>query len=168
LHLNNKILTGLAFIILGGLSYVNIAGYINLSSEAVVGITLIFYGIPSVYSALGSGKRDWLAISAVFFFVGVLFIVKYQYDLTDSQSMAFASILLIGGAVFLILFIENTKEKVFIVAAFLLLVLGYAATTIFKQCGILNTTNKIANIVDDFLPVILIVWGLSIFLTRKK
>jgi hypothetical protein len=168
LYLNSKIITGLAFIILGGLSYIARSGYINLGTEEIIGLTFIFYGIPSVYISLNDGKRSSLFSSTIIFFVGIIFIVTTRFELIDTRGLVFASILLIGGTAFLILFIENTKERIFLVAAIVLVALGYASTNIFKQLGILNTANKIANVVDNYWSIILIVLGLNIFLKRKK
>ncbi len=168
MFLNGKIITGLTFLVLGGLSYVTRTGFVNLSSEEVIGISFAFYGIPSVYVSLNDGRRSRLFVSTVAFFIGIIFIVTSRFELMDSRGLVFASILLIGGAAFLILFIENTKEKIFLAAAVVLIALGYASTNIFRQWGILDTANKIANFVDDYWSVILIVLGLNIFLTRKK
>lgn len=166
--MNNKIITGLAFIILGGLLYITNSGYVNLDTKEVIGITLILYGISSVYISFNEGKRNALVLSTAVFLAGIIFIVTSRFELIDTRGLVFASILLIGGAVFLILFIENTKEKLFLAAAVILIALGYAATNIFKQLGILNTANNIANVVNDYWSIVLIAMGLNIFLTRKK
>ena len=168
MFLNNKIITGLTFILLGGFVYINRTGYINLSTQEIIGISFLFYGIPSVYISLNEGRRHRLFASAVLFFVGIIFIVESKFELMDTRGFVFASILFIGGAVFLILYIENIKERVFLAAAIILMLLGYASTTIFKQFGILNTANKIAGIVDNYWSLILFFLGLNIFLTRKN
>jgi hypothetical protein len=167
LYLNNRIITGIAFIILGGLSYLG-GSIFDLDVYNVVGITFVVYGVLAFYVSLGSGKRGWLFLSTIIFFIGIILIVKSSYELIDTRGLAFASILFIGGAVFLILFLENNKIKVFAVAAILLMLFGYLSTNLFKQIGILNTANSIAIVVEDFWPAILIFLGLNIFLTRKK
>ncbi len=168
MFLNNKIITGLAFIIFGGLLYITNSGYVKLDTKEVIGIILIFFGISSVYISLNEGKRNTLVLSTAVFLAGVTFIVTSRFELIDTRGLVFASILLIGGAVFLILFIENAKEKLFLAATVILIALGYAATNIFKQLGILNTANNIANVVNDYWSIVLIALGLNIFLTRKK
>lgn len=168
MHLNNKIITGITFILIGGLIYLSKSFGFALSAEEVFGIALIFYGITTVYLSLNNGNRSQLLLAAVLFFVGIIFIVKSRFDLVDVRGLVFTSILFTGGAAFLILFIENVKEKIFLYTAILLMLLGYASTNIFKQFGVLQTANKIANAVDNFWPVILILFGLSVFLKRKK
>ena len=100
--------------------------------------------------------------------LGIIFIVESRFELMDTRGFVFASILFIGGAVVLILFVENMKERVFLAAAIILMAFGYASTGIFKQLGILDTANKIAGTVDNYWSVILFFLGLNIFLTRKK
>lgn len=166
--LNNKIITGISFILIGGLIYLSKSVGFVLSAEEVIGIALIFYGVTTVYLSLNKGNRSRLFIATVLFFIGIILIVKSHFELGNERGLVFTSILFIGGAAFLILFIENIKEKIFLYVAIFLMLLGYASTNIFKQLGILQAANKIANAVDNFWPVILIIFGLSVFLTRKK
>ncbi len=168
MYLNNRIITGITFLILGGLSYFGNNGTLGLGAGAIIGITFVVYGMLAVYVSLNSGERGRLFLSTVLFFLGVIFIVKFNYELIDTRGLAFASILFISGAAFLILFLENTKVKVFAAAGLVLMLLGYLSTNIFKQLGVLRTANSIADVVDDFWPAVLIFLGLNIFLTRKK
>ncbi len=168
MHLNNKIITGITFILIGGLIYLSKSFGFGLNAEENFGIALIFYGIATVYLSLNIGNRSRLFAGTILFFVGIVFIMKSHFELGGERGLVFASILFASGAAFLILYIENVKEKVFLYAAILLMSLGYASTNIFKQFGVLQTANKIANAVDNFWPVILILFGLSVFLTRKK
>ena len=150
------------------LSYLGKTGSINLNILEVIGITFILYGILSVYASLSNGYRDRLFLSSVLFFVGIVFIVEFNFNLVDLRGLTFASILLIGGGAFLILFIDNSKEKIFLIAAVVLIALGFISTNILKQLGIFKTVNKLADWVDVFWPVIFIFLGIIIFLTRKK
>jgi hypothetical protein len=143
-------------------------GYLDLNSEEIIGLVLVIFGIPTVYFSFNDGRRDKLFWASVLFLVGIVFIVKARYELLDSRGLIFTSILYIGGAAFFLLFVDNIKEKAFLFTAILLLASGYASTTIFKHIGIINLANKLAEKAQNFWPAILILFGLSIFLNRKK
>ncbi len=141
---------------------------ILLTFEDVVGIVFIFYSIPTVYSALSNSERGKLTSSTILFFVGVVFLVKSYFEILDTRGIVFFSVLFISGSVLVILFIENIKEKIFLYAGIVLLVLSYLSITQFKKFGLFNAANRIGNLSEVFWPVILIVMGMIIFVNRKK
>lgn len=102
------------------------------------------------------------------FLIGVVFIVKSYFEILDSRGIVFFSILFISGSVLVILFIENIKEKVFLYAGFIFLVMSYLSITEFRKFGLFNTANRIGNLLEVFWPVILIIMGIIIFINRKK
>ena len=71
-------------------------------------------------------------------------------------------------SVFLVLFFENTKGKIFVVSGISLMVLSYLTITTFKKFGVFDIANKIADLFEFFWPVVLITFGISIFINRKK
>ena len=168
LKLNNKIITGISFILLGGLSFLGNTGYLKIGTEETYGLVLIFFGLPSVYIAMSSGRRGRLFFSAALFFVGIIFLVKDKFDLLDTRGIVFTAVLFIGGAVLFLLFIDNPKEKTFLIAGIILMGLGYLSAVTFRDIGVFAITNKAANIANDFWPVILIIFGITVFLNRKK
>lgn len=165
---NNRLILGISFLLLGVLSLLDKAEVVFLSTEDVLGIVFIFYAIPTVYLSLNDGKRERLVSATILFFVGIVFIVRSYFEIPDTRGLVFVSILFISGSVFFILFIENTKEKIFFTASATLILLSFLSLTYFKGLGLFETANKIGNWVGVFWPVILIVLGLSIFINRKK
>lgn len=166
--MNNRIILGISFLIFGILSMLSSRNIILLTFEDVAGIVFVFYSIPTVYSALNNGERGKLIVSTILFFVGVVFLVKSYFEILDTRGIVFFSILFIGGSVLIILFIDNIKEKIFLYAGFILLVLSYLSITQFKKLGLFNSANRIGNLFEIFWPVILIVMGMIIFVNRKK
>ena len=166
--MNNRIILGISFLIFGVLSMLSSRNIIFLTFEDVAGIVFIFYSVPTVYSALNNGERGKLIVSTILFLVGVVFLVKSYFEILDTRGIVFFSILFISGSVLIILFIENVKEKIFLYAGFILLVLSYLSITQFKRLGLFNSANRIGNLLEVFWPVILIVMGMIIFVNRKK
>ena len=154
--------------LLGGLTFLGNTGYLRIETEEIYGLVMIFFGLPSAYLAMNEGRRGRLFFSSVLFFVGILFFVKDKFDLIDTRGLVFTSILFIAGAVLFLLFIDNPKEKIYLFAGIILMGLGYVSAVAFKNLGVFTITNKAANIASDYWPIILIIFGITVFLNRKN
>lgn len=165
---NYRLILGISFLLLGVLALLNKAEVVFLSTEDMLGIIFIFYAIPTVYLSLNNGKRERLVSETILFFVGVVFVVRSYFEIPDTRGLVFVSILFISGSVFFILFIENTKEKIFFIASAFLILLSFFSITYFKGWGLFETANKIGNLLGVFWPLILVVLGINIFINRKR
>jgi hypothetical protein len=165
---NSKLVLGISFLFVGAFSLLRYFGVVSLSNEQLFGTAIIFYSLPTVYISLENGRREKLVWATVLFCVGVIFIVKLYFEILDTRGIVFASILFASGAAFMLLFIENVKEKVFLISGLLLILLSYLSVTFFKKLGLFETVNKIGNLFEVFWPVILIILGISIFINRKR
>lgn len=164
----SKLVLGISFLLIGVFSLLRYFGVVSLSNEQLFGTAIIFYSLPTVYISLESGRREKLVLATVLFCVGVIFIVKSYFEILDTRGIVFASILFASGAAFMLLFIENIKERIFLISALLLILLSYLSVTFFKKLGLFETVNKIGDLFEVFLPAILIVLGISIFINRKR
>lgn len=97
----------------------------------------------------------------------MMFVINY-YEIFNPSSAIFASILFITGAGFFILFIDNTEEKVFLFSGMLLLLISYSTITFLKDMQIIKTANSLSNLVLDYWPAFLLLFGINILLMRKK
>lgn len=168
MRINNKTIGGFALVLFGATKMLQYFGVINFTNENILATTLIFYGLPSVYFSLNDGKRARLFFASVIFLTGIIFFIKANYELIDPRGLVFTSILFISGAAFIILFIENTTQKIFLYTGLFLMLTSYFSITFFKELGIIDTANKLVNKTEIFWPVVLILTGLSIFLNRKR
>lgn len=165
---NNKITLGISFLLYGVLALLDSYAVISVSSEKILGFVLIFYSVPTFYSSLNNSKRASLITATALFFVGIMFLVKSYFQIIDGRGIVFASILFVGGAVMLVLYLENLKEKIFMISGVVLILLSIFAVTILKNFGLFDLSNRIADKLELFWPVILIVLGISLFINRKK
>lgn len=163
-----KILLGYSFLMLGIFFLFKNSFGIKISEEELLGAALILFGVPSVYFSLNAGKRNFLLLSSILFFTGIILIVQARYDLYDTRALVFTSILFISGASMFLLFIENNLEKKFLYVSLTLMFLGYLSATHLKQYGLLDLASKIADTVDVYWPAVLIIFGVIIFVNRKK
>lgn len=163
-----KILTALSFLILGIFSILKFAGILHVSEEQIFGSVLIFYSLPAVYFSLDRNWKANLAWSTILFCTGVVLLVESYFEILDTRGIVFTSVLFTGGAVFFLLFIDNIKEKIFLAASLTLMLLSYLSATHFREWGLFNYANKIGDMFEVFWPVALIVFGLSVFINRKR
>jgi len=128
----------------------------------------LLYSIIIFYKTFNNNKREVLIFVTILFLTGIALLVKANFDVYDSRGFVFTSILFVSGSVFIVLFIENTKEKIFAVSGISLILISYLSTTLVIKQYVLNFTNKISNFSGFFWPIILIIFGISVFLNRKK
>ncbi len=100
--------------------------------------------------------------------IGIILVIKSNYEIINTRGIVFTSILFIGGTLFFILFIDNAGVKGFLFTSLILIIAGIIPITFLKGIGILDYANKAADIAEDFWPVALIILGLNVFLNRKK
>jgi hypothetical protein len=141
---------------------------INIPVESITGFILLLYSIITYHQAFSHKRREVLILVTILFLTGIILLVKANIDIHDARGFVFTSVLFISGSVFIVLFLENTEEKIFAVSGIILIILSYLTTTILKKLGLFHLTNEFANLFGFFWPVVLIIFGLIIFLNRKK
>lgn len=164
----NKILLGISFVIFGILSLLNYFSLLHLSVQTIHGIVFIFFGIITVYRTFGNSRRGVLSFGVLLFLLGILLILKSHFELLDTRGIIFTSILFIGGSISIMLFFDNTKEKVFLYSGLTLVILSGITITLFKSAGLFSLTNKVGNYLEYFWPIVLIILGMGLFINRKK
>lgn len=164
----NKLILGFGFCLMGIFSFLSYLGIISIESETVIASAAAVYSLITVYNSFGSGKRAVLSFSTVLFLVSIIFIVKTHYPFTDTRGTIFSSILFISGTVLFILFIENTKEKIFLNASLMMFLLCVVSIVFLKSTGLFYLVNKVGNVFEIFWPAVLIVLGINVFINRKK
>lgn len=168
LKYNNFIALGISLIIIGIFYLLRFLTIINAPITELISYVFILYGIVTVYFSLGTGFRGRLFFASIVFLSGVMMYVINNYEILKPSSAIFASILFITGSSFVILFIDNTKEKTFLYSGLLLLIISYSAATVFKNYEIIKAANSLSNLVLDYWPVFLLLFGINILIMRKR
>ena len=164
----NKNLVAISLIILGAGLLLIWSGILIYNSEILLGLVLAAFGISNTNYSFRVGSRRTIVLSAILFLTGIVLIVKNSYEIIDTRGLVLVSILFISGAAFLILFIENVKQKTFLFSGFALIILSYFSLTVLKKIGLFEWLKNVGDMFEVFLPVILILFGMSIFINRKK
>lgn len=166
--LTHKNILGLSFLFYGVFTLLSYYHVITFPISSIIAFVFIFYSLPTTFLSLNSSKYDQLSFSILIFMLGIIFFVISNFEIINTRGLVFTSVLFIGGTIFLVLFIDNSKTKAFLFAALYLLIFGILSITYLGKIGVLDYANKAAEIAEDFWPVLLIILGLNIFWNRKK
>ena len=168
LNFHNKKILAACIFLYGVLLLLRNSNLLNISIETVTGYVFLLYGVITFYQVFNNERREILIFVTILFLVGIELLVKANIDIYDARGFVFTSVLFLSGSVFLVLFLENTKEKIFVISGIILIVLSYLTITTFKKLGVFDLANKIANLFEFFWPVVLLIFGISVFINRKK
>jgi hypothetical protein len=164
----NNILFALCLLLFGILSLLNYTNILKITIEEISGIALLVFGLITSNQTFGNKQRGMLSLAVIAFLIGIVLLTRSRFDLLDMRGIIFTSILFIGGAVFIILFLDNPKHKAFLYSGICLIFLSIATVTFLKDLGIFSVTNSIDKYFEYFWPVILIVMGIGLFHSRKN
>ena len=164
----SKNLFAISLIILGAGLLLIWSGILVYDPEMLIGIILSALGISNTNFSFRNNNRKMIVISTILFLIGVVLIVKNTYEIVDSRGLVLVSILFISGSSFLILFVDNVKQKTFLYSGLALILASYFSITVLRGFGLFDWLKTVGDFLEIFWPVILIVLGLSIFIKKKK
>ncbi len=142
----------------------------NVLSDTIAGsyfisitlASLIFTGI-----SLGKNGKINLIIFTVVFMLGVVFSITRNYEILSPSNLYFPVILFMLGAIFVMLFIDDFEEKIFLLNGGVLFICGFLSV-LFKGSNIVKLGNSLINRVLDAWPILLLIFLLGAIFNRKK
>lgn len=143
-----------------------ITGIINIVYAELAAYILIFCGIGTVYVSMDRNKRNLLFVGAVSFLIGIELFITNNYDFVKLSNIILPSIFFILGASFLMLFINDLKNRLLLTISVIFLISGIF---FFTKLGTFNFSDffKSAwNITIKYWPMIII--GTAIILLIRK
>jgi len=166
--LNNKSLVSMSLILLGFVLLLKYFGIVSIVYSEIYGYAFSIYGIIAVYNLFGSGNKGALFIAGVLFILGVSLIVLENYEILSPVKFLLPSILFSAGTGFALLFIDNIRERVFLIISIIMLAAGMFSVIYFDLLSSIQAANRIALVIFYYWPVIFILIGFSIILNRKR
>lgn len=164
----NKSLFGLGLIALGVLLLLKYVGIISLDNDRLLGYFLFFYGVISAAKFFGSSQTGGLYISGISFICGVALLVVSYYEILSPQKLILPTILFSTGTGFILLFLNNTNEKIFLIIGSILLLSGTLSVQFFNSINSIKLSNRIGIVVLQYWPVLLVLIGLGIIFNRNR
>ena len=131
-------------------------GLINLENEEILSYVFIFYGISSVYVSFGNNSKFRLFIGSIVFLFGIIFFIFNYFEIFYSTKIIFPSALLILGISSLMLYFDNTKEKVILYISLIFILLGIVFSASVGTMRLGSFLSSVYNILLKYWIVILI------------
>ncbi len=157
-----------SFLLLGVIYLLKYFQIISVTFNEILSIIFVFYGILTVYTTLGEGRRFLAILAAITFFIGVILYITCNFDILNTQRIIYPSILFILGGCFVILFFDNPKEKIFLISGMILWAISIFIIFSFKNIIAYLLLNYLWNILLSFYPFFLMIIGISFLARRYK
>ena len=144
-----------------------IFGIIKIEGGQILGYAFIFYGISAVYLSFGQNERATLLLGSVFFCLGVLLFLFSNFSFPSFGMVIFPAVLMTVSVSSFILYLDDTRNKVFLYSAagFLLVTLAIA-----KIWGVISFSTFFISAWTTILgywPIVLI-FLFVLFLLRER
>ena len=166
--LNNRLLISICLLILGFVLLLKYTGLVTAGYGEIYGYVFAAYGIFAVYILSGSGNKGGLFTAGVLFISGVSLIVLENYEILSPIKLLLPTILFSTGSGFALLFIDNLRERVFLLISLILLSAGIFSAAYFDLLNTIQVANRIALVIFYYWPVMFVLIGVSIILNRHR
>ncbi len=161
------ILIAISFIITGFLFFVKKYFDLEIDIMLIGSVLIIVNSLLAVFNSLQNSNRSKLVWSTFMFLIGVLEFTISKFNIGSIDLIILPSVFIICCGVFLMLFIENAKGKIFIVLS--LVCAGCLLFLIeFKDSLFINSINQYIGKLLNYKGVILFVIGWLLISNRKK
>ena len=156
-------------VIIIGIAYsLTLLGLIKISDAGFFSYALPVYGIVAVYYSFNTNRKAFLFFSTAVFMAGILFYVLENFYMLNSIPVILPSIIFILGSCFLILYLENFSNKIFLYSAVTLIFFSTAFVLLSRFFFIRRALTVLGNVFLDYFPVLIIVIGIMILTKIKK
>jgi hypothetical protein len=162
-----NILISLCLIISGlfvlGTSY----NLITLNYTIFLEYILLFLGVTLVLTSANNSSRSFLFLGSLLFICGSILFVVDNFEILTPIKIVLPSILFAFGAAFLILYIDNTQEKIFLFISIILMGISLLVIILLKNNDLYSIANRVSFLILEFWPILVSLIGLGILLNRN-
>jgi len=128
---------------------------------------MILFGLFSTLFNRGH-QRNFIFLGGLVFMTGLILFVVNQYEILETTSLFLPSFFVVLGSGSLMLYIDNTKEKLFLVTALVLLFLGYITAISFKENALVIFANEVGITILTYWPFLFLVIGIYYLLKVRN
>lgn len=164
----SRIISGAGLMLIGIAYILQITGVLSFDIKIASAYLLLFYGLVFVSANLGKNHRGILFAGAVIFIAGVVMFVINNYEILNPVKILLPSILFSVATGFLMLYVDDSKEKMFLIAAVILYVISLLLIKLMDFFFIINYANRISFVILQLWPVFLLLAGIGLLVNRKK
>jgi hypothetical protein len=169
--LNSRFLNilGLSLLLAGSMMILNMFNITAFKNPSIAAVAMIFFSLYSTFSSKNIG-RIYSFLNGVIFTIGVILFVISEYEILNTTSVFLPSFFVAMGTGSLMLFIENRKEKLFLITSLILFILGYFTISSLSENPLVIFANNVGISLIRYWPLIAIIFGVYYLLKmdRKK
>lgn len=162
-----KTVIGIVLILLGVMSLLESIGLVSINYENNFYYLLQFIGLVMVFSAAERTKRTSIFVGSILFISGMVFFIVDHYEILNPVKIVIPSILISFGAGFLLLFIDNVKEKVFLILSVILFAITLLFIVLHDNYVSLDVANRMVYQMLEFWPVLLSLIGIGLLANSR-
>lgn len=166
--LNRQLILSISFIAIGLLMLFRSSNLIAMENWQIAGYICWFYGITSLFTSIGKNKKGVIFFSSTIFLIGVLIYVTNNYEFITLQKLFLSSLLFILGGGFLMLFIDDLTQKIFLIISTIQFAFSVLSIQLYDSISLIRLANRISIVVSQYWPVLLILAGLGIMLNKNR
>jgi len=143
-------------------------GIIDFDNREIFGYGLIFYGISLVYISFGNNQRGRLFIGSIIFLSGLFLYIISKFEFFKESTLLIPALLLIFSISFLMLYLDNLRDKTVLLVSVLFFISGTIITIYNGEISFPVFLNAIWHITLNYWPVVLIAVGIILIIHREK
>ncbi|HZW40149.1 MAG TPA: hypothetical protein VFF33_12695 [Ignavibacteriaceae bacterium] len=122
----------------------------ELDFSLVFSYLLMTIGILSVFFIFGKNKKFLLFVFSSTFLIGVVLLVDYMFEFTNPGKLLLPASLFIPSINFLIIFIEDTDNKLFLWLSFLLFISGFIVSIFLGSIKLETFLQSLSEIIKSY------------------
>lgn len=165
---NNYLAIGFSLLLFSTLLIIRKLDIQFVEYDKITAVTFIAFGSVTLATAFHKINRGIIFISTAILLTGIILLTLNSFEVLNKFDALLGSILFVVGGGILALFIDNTKETVLLYLS-LFLFAGSIIAVIFGQSNpILIYANRVAIVLYDLWPILLIFFGIIFFAGRRK
>ncbi len=136
--------------------FLKIFGLIYLNINEIFGYAFVLFGISAVFLMFGQNRRGILFIGSTIFLIGLLIIVIYNFDIIRTNAIVIPALLFILGISFLVLFVDDGKNKNTLYLFLIFSLAGLVITLLGGTITLNRFFNSIVDVIAEFWFIILL------------
>jgi len=141
---------------------------VTINNALFIGMLLIIYGLVIVILNLGKNHFVKVFFSAILFYIGILLTVVNLFEILDKGKIIFPSLLFILGGGFFMLFLDNPKEKIFLLTSIILFVISIVVIKFFMAFWFVLVANQLGDTLIQNWQILVFFLGIGFLLDREN
>lgn len=145
-----------------------ISGLVNITSLEFLAYLFMLAGIISAYYSFGKDKRGLLFIGSTVFLAGIIMYISTKFELEDTRTIIFPSVLFISGIGFLMLFFDDLEQKLYLVLSLLFIGGGLIYVFILREFALRGLVESLWGIIKVYWVFLIVIVLLVAVLRREN